>query len=194
MPSARLTSWTYRWWGISAASTESRTKVNSIARQMIWTAAIFYLVVKLRTRRKGRQAVSQSEGCGRWSHGLWRRGSDSVCTTDLYTRPWCTQPAVRVSEASGQGLVARALSAHWFIVHDLAYFRLTPSLPRCHLKTANKSAKCETLNCFCLYFSHCHVKGQFPSKYMALKVSVIGVENILFAGTSVYLKTGNFKD
>ena len=30
-----LTSWTYRWWGISAASTESRTKVNSIARQMI---------------------------------------------------------------------------------------------------------------------------------------------------------------
>ena len=36
---------------------------------------------------------------------------------------------------------------------------LTPSLPWCHLKTTNKSAKYKTLNCFCLYFSHCHVKG-----------------------------------
>ena len=35
MPSAMLTSWTYRWWGISAGSTESRTKVNSIARQIL---------------------------------------------------------------------------------------------------------------------------------------------------------------
>ena len=34
-----------------------------------------------------------------------------------------------------------------------ALVRLTPSLPRCYLKTTNKSAKCQTLKSFFLLFS-----------------------------------------
>ena len=63
---------------------------------------------------------------------------------------------------------------------------LTPSLPWCHLKTTSKSAKCETFNCFCLLFLHCHVKG-FSWKHTALKVDVTGTGNTLFAGASRYL-------
>ena len=48
---------------------------------------------------------------------------------------------------------------------------LTPSLPWCHLKTTNESAKSETLKPFCRRFPHWHVKG-FSSKNIALKVDV----------------------
>ena len=36
--------------------------------------------------------------------------------------------------------------------HRLRHSDLTPSLPWCHLKTTNKNAKFETLDCFCLIF------------------------------------------
>ena len=55
----------------------------------------------------------------------------------------------------------------------------------------SKSVKFETLNCFCLYFSHCHVKG-FSSKLKALKVDVMGAENILFAGASLHLSARKY--
>ena len=55
----------------------------------------------------------------------------------------------------------------------------------------NKSAKFETLNCFCLLFLHCHVKG-FSLNHIALKVDVIGPENILFAGASMHLSAQKF--
>ena len=68
---------------------------------------------------------------------------------------------------------------------------LTPSLP-CHFKTTTKRAKFETLNCFCLLlFLHWDVKG-VSSKHTALKVDVIGPQNILFAGASVHLSARNF--
>ena len=43
------------------------------------------------------------------------------------------------------------LGSPTLIVRTVSVY-LTPSLPRCHLKTTNKSAKCETLYCFCLLF------------------------------------------
>ena len=68
---------------------------------------------------------------------------------------------------------------------------LTFSLPWFHSKTTNKGAKFETLNCFCLYFSHCHVKG-LPSKHVALKVDARGAENILFPGASMHPSARTF--
>ena len=62
---------------------------------------------------------------------------------------------------------------------------LTPSLPRCHLKTTNESAKSETLKPF-VYFSHRHEK-RFSSKRVALTVDVIGPENLRFVGAPVHL-------
>ena len=51
------------------------------------------------------------------------------------------------------------------------FSRLTPPLPRYHLKTANKkSGKSETLENLCLLFLHWHVKG-FLSKRIALNVN-----------------------
>ena len=51
----------------------------------------------------------------------------------------------------------------------------------------HKSTEFETLKPFFLFlsFSHRDVKG-LSSKRIALKVDVIGLENILFAGASVY--------
>jgi len=68
---------------------------------------------------------------------------------------------------------------------------LTPSLPRCHWKTNDKSAKFETLKPFSFLFLHWHVKG-FSSERTALKVDVTKRENILFAGASVYLSVLKF--
>ena len=70
-------------------------------------------------------------------------------------------------------------------------FILTPSLPWYHLKTSDKRAKLEILNCFCLIFSDCYVKG-FSSKHIPLKVDVLGAENILFACASVHLSARKF--
>ena len=67
---------------------------------------------------------------------------------------------------------------------------LTPSLPGCHLKMANKSAKFKTLMLFCS-FSPWHVTG-LSSKRIASKVDVIGPENVLCAGTSVDLSARKF--
>ena len=74
-----------------------------------------------------------------------------------------------------------------------SYFRmlavaviLTPSLPRCHLKTTHKVAKFETLQLFCLLFLHWYVKG-FSSKRVALKIDVTGLETIPFAGAYLHL-------
>jgi len=49
---------------------------------------------------------------------------------------------------------------------------LTPSLPWCHLKTTNKSAKSETVQHFCLLFRIWHVNG-FSSDHTALKADVL---------------------
>ena len=49
----------------------------------------------------------------------------------------------------------------------------------------NKSAKFETLKCFCFMF-RCFVKV-FSSKHIVLKVDVTGAKNILFACASVHL-------
>ena len=69
-------------------------------------------------------------------------------------------------------------------------FYLTPSLPICQLKTTNKCAKFETCNCFCLIF---HIdKWKDFHRNTPLKVDVIGMENILFAGVSVHFQPGNF--
>ena len=67
------------------------------------------------------------------------------------------------------------------------------TLPWCHLKTTNKGAKFETLKSFSLFFFFLHrlLKG-FLSKRTALKVDVIGAENILFAGASVHLSARKF--
>ena len=51
---------------------------------------------------------------------------------------------------------------------------LTLSLPRCHLKTTHNSEQFETRK----PFWHWHVKGS-PSKRIALKINVIGLENML---------------
>ena len=51
----------------------------------------------------------------------------------------------------------------------------------------SKSVKFETLSSF----SHWHVK-RFSSKGIALKVDVIGLENILCAGTSMHLSAWKF--
>ena len=55
----------------------------------------------------------------------------------------------------------------------------------------HKSTKFETLKPFFLSFSHWHVKG-FSPKRIALKVDVTGLENILFAGASVYHSARKF--
>ena len=87
--------------------------------------------------------------------------------------------------------------------------KLTPSLPQHHLKTTNKNVKFETIELSVFFFSsfffffffflfflflfflHWHVKG-FSSKRLALKVDVIGPENVLFACASVKLSTRKF--
>ena len=77
---------------------------------------------------------------------------------------------------------------------------LTSSLPCYVLKMANKRAKYTTLKPFCVcfsvclfffLFSHWHVKG-LSSKCITLKADVIGLENILFVGTSMYLSVQKF--
>ena len=55
---------------------------------------------------------------------------------------------------------------------------LTLSLPRCHLKTTHESEKFETRKPFWSSFSHWHVKVS-PSKRIALKINVTGLENML---------------
>ena len=50
----------------------------------------------------------------------------------------------------------------------------------------NKTGKFETLKLFGLLFSHWHVKG-LSSKGTALKVDVIGPENVLVTVASVHL-------
>jgi len=54
----------------------------------------------------------------------------------------------------------------------------------------NKSATFETLNCLSS-FSHWHA-GKFSSKCTALKVDVIGPENIVFAGAIMHLSAWKF--
>ena len=70
-------------------------------------------------------------------------------------------------------------------------YTLTPSLPWCHLKMTTKSVKFESFKTFCFYFSHRHVKG-LSSQRVALKVDVIGPENIQFAGMSLHLSAQKF--
>ena len=55
---------------------------------------------------------------------------------------------------------------------SVSYRILTPSLPWCHLKTTNKTAKLKCHKPFRLLFLHWHVKGS-PSKCRALKVDVL---------------------
>ena len=68
---------------------------------------------------------------------------------------------------------------------------LTPSLPWCHLKTTSKSVKFETFVKKIVSFSHWHVKGLL-SQCIAFKVAVTGLEDILFAGTSLRLSAWTF--
>ena len=68
---------------------------------------------------------------------------------------------------------------------------LTPSLPWCHLKTTNKSAKFEILTSFCCCFALacerlCIKTHGIESRW------VTGPENILFAGASVHLSARTF--
>ena len=72
----------------------------------------------------------------------------------------------------------------------LMVWGLTPSLPRCHLKATNKTGKSESILCL-LFGTGMSVEG-FSSKRIALKIDVIGPENILFAGASVHLSAGKF--
>ena len=72
-------------------------------------------------------------------------------------------------------------SCSWVLVQVL-----TPSLPSSHLKSTNKSAKFETKRLFVFFFLYWHVEG-FSSKRIALKVDVVGPENVPFACTSLHL-------
>ena len=62
---------------------------------------------------------------------------------------------------------------------------LTLSLPRCHLETTHNSKQFETRK----PFWHWHVKGS-PSKRIALKINVIGLENMLLCITQLGNVTG----
>ena len=73
---------------------------------------------------------------GNWSpcrHGLAGQGLWTLC----WSAGCCPRPS-----ASPAFVERRSLSQE-----------LTPSVPWCYLKTANKSAKFETLNCFCRIFT-----------------------------------------
>ena len=69
---------------------------------------------------------------------------------------------------------------------------LTPSLPWCHFKTTNKSAKFETIKPFCLLLSHWYVKGS-PPKRIALKVDLLQDKKIDWLQARLYtFQPGNF--
>ena len=85
----------------------------------------------------------------------------------------------------------RTLTHVWTVLLSAAIFRketyfLTPSLPWCHLKMIHKMCEIWKPWAFSSSFSHWHVKG-FSLKRTALKVHVIGPENILFGSVSLHL-------
>ena len=71
------------------------------------------------------------------------------------------------------------------------FFMLNPFTAMMSFENFNKCAKFETFKRFCLLYLHWHVKV-FSLKCTALKVDVIGPENIMFAGTSVQFSAPKF--
>ena len=71
------------------------------------------------------------------------------------------------------------------------FTQLTPTLPRCHLKTTIKSAKFQTLKAFCfLFWLAC--ERIFIKRHSIASRCVTELEKMPFAGASVHLSARTF--
>ena len=107
-------------------------------------------------------------------------GKESVVLTDAVT-------ATLLCQCDCPGYSAQRCLA---VCHS--NWSLTPSLPRCHLKTTSKSAKFETCKPFYLLFCT-GVWKDFSSKCLALKVDVLWDWKVYCLQVCAYIsRPGNF--
>ena len=114
-----------------------------------------------------------------WSHiqklRLWCSDAAAIATSGfplMVLQTWCAMAEVGCRTTRG--------------------LLLTPSLPRCHLKTTNKSAKSETLQPFLCGFFTLVCKRFFIRTHTIKCRCATGLENVLFAGASVRLSAQKF--